>query len=68
MKYAPLTSEQEKAILQLVNYEGSRMWKTALRNIWKRALPSNKLETTLYGLRNSHGPQWLSRYRVPVEI
>jgi hypothetical protein len=56
----PLTSEQEAAVVDFARRFG-RTWKAALRTKWMYA----SAEPLLMQLRNSHGPDWLYRYRLP---
>jgi hypothetical protein len=54
-----LTPDQCTAVSQFAQTHG-RSWKRALRQQWERASAS----PILHGLRNSHGPAWLARYRL----
>jgi hypothetical protein len=67
-KYATLTRSQKEAITQCVSANGPRMWKSAVRMIWERGKGRDRIETILYGLRNSHGPSWLKNYRFDLDL
>jgi hypothetical protein len=56
--YAALTPAQHEALHACARQHGST-WKRQLRRLWERASPP----PLLHALRNTHGPQWLMRYR-----
>lgn len=59
-----LTETQTEALKLLAENNPFR-WKKQLRDFWERGLSDgSELQTTLYGLRNSHGPSWLTSYRI----
>lgn len=65
---ASITDVQRKALAEVVRREPSR-WKLKMRKIWERGGadatgPDAELIATLYSLRNTHGPSWLTRVRV----
>lgn len=63
-----LTAEEVNALRLFAALNG-RYWKAALRAIWETTNRRNwdDAETILYRLRNSHGPAWLSRFRLPKD-
>ena len=67
----PLTETELREIKAFAAVEGRR-WKDVLqRESWWRGLPcrdkSGTDYPTLYGLRNTHGPSWLDRFKLPKE-
>lgn len=56
-----LTSEQTAALRAFADKHG-RCWKQALSLAWERG-DTRRICGTLYGLRNSHGPAWLVRFK-----
>lgn len=63
-KLSPLTPEQVDALRRYAKKHG-RTWKSKLRDAWM-GMPPHDDAGTLRGLRNSHGPTWLDRFRLPV--
>lgn len=62
----------ELAKLQAFAAVEGRRWKERLQaESWWRGLPcrdrTGREYPHLYGLRNTHGPIWLERYRLPKE-
>jgi hypothetical protein len=71
VKVRPLTAEDIAALQSWAKQHG-RYWKEPLRDLWNRAvvalgLPNSDRDTTVYCLRNSHGPSWLRSFRLPKE-
>jgi hypothetical protein len=69
--YRVLTGEELRALTSWAEQHG-RYWKEPLRDLWNRAvvslgMPNSDRDTTVYALRNSHGPSWLRRFRLPKE-
>jgi len=56
----PLTPDQLRALQDFARRHGPR-WKAHLRELWMRATAC----PTLHQLRNTHGPSWLDRFRLP---
>jgi hypothetical protein len=66
-----LTAEELDALRSWAKQHG-RYWKEPLRALWCRAvitsgMPNSDRDTTVYCLRNSHGPSWLRDFRLPKE-
>ena len=61
-KYAELTQEETDALVAFAKGRG-RFWKRELQNQWMYALAT----PVLHRLRNTHGPSWLVKYRLPKE-
>jgi hypothetical protein len=70
---ADLTAEQSEALAAFAKEYG-RKWKVQLgqvywpnARVWENyALPDPKQHGyILHGLRNSHGPAWLDKFRLP---
>ncbi|PWJ81489.1 hypothetical protein C7441_11021 [Pseudaminobacter salicylatoxidans] len=66
----PLHPEELAELVTFASVEG-RHWKDVLqRESWWRGIPARdkhgKEYPHLYGLRNSHGPTWLSKFRLPA--
>jgi len=59
----PLT-EQEEAALQDYAARHGRSWKRILNYAWMGEAPHDDGQL-LRKLRNTHGPPWLARYRLP---
>jgi len=55
-----LTTDELNALRKYASIHG-RNWKSALRDQWERASAIGPL----HALRNSHGPTWLVRFRLP---
>ncbi len=55
-----LTDEQCRALVVYAAQHG-RTWKARLRDEWMRAAAAPEL----HRLRNTHGPSWLARFRMP---
>lgn len=61
---APLTAKQTDALKTLAASNPFR-WKQQLRDCWEGGRSDGSpLWTTLYSLRNTHGPSWLVRFRI----
>lgn len=64
-------SESEKEAIEAFRASKGRMWKTALGACWERShYPGMTVDhaAALQRLRNTHGPEWLSKFRVaPVD-
>jgi hypothetical protein len=66
-----LTAEELRELRSWAKQYG-RYWKMHLRYLWNRAglarytlgMPNSDRDTTVYALRNSHGPSWLRRFRL----
>lgn len=66
MSNRPITPDEEAQLKMFAKIEGRR-WKDSLMyEWWLRGLPVPGFPL-LYGLRNSHGPMWLSEYKLPKE-
>lgn len=67
-RYPSLTTEQTLTISQFAEYCG-RYWKKSLRHHWTVAEQHPGLSdygnAILQQLRNTHGPSWLERFRLP---
>ena len=50
--------------LQLFARTHGRSWKSRLRTEWSNATA----DPLLHRLRNTHGPLWLERYRLPAAV
>jgi hypothetical protein len=62
---AQLTQQQIWALQQFARVHG-RTWKSALRARWERGnWLSDEYASDLQTLRNTHGPSWLARFRMP---
>lgn len=55
-----LTPEELQAVVSFAAYAG-RTWKQQLRDAWMSA----SMPGYLHALRNSHGPAWLKRFKLP---
>ena len=62
-KNAPLAPDQLQA-LQTFAEQNGRNWKAQLSDLWLRAAA----DPILHALRNTHGPTWLHRYRLPAKV
>ncbi len=63
---APITATQEAELARFARLYGKR-WKAHLRGFfWERGIPVAGLPS-LYDLRNTHGPSWPVRYKLPAE-
>jgi hypothetical protein len=60
MTIPDLTPEQRTA-LEAFAAEHGRLWKSRLRDQWMNASATPEL----HRLRNTHGPSWLARFRLP---
>jgi hypothetical protein len=61
----PLTEEQKNAIASFRRCYG-RNWKAKLRDVYwynARIWDNSADGYLLHGLRNSHGPEWLAKYK-----
>lgn len=58
--FEPLTTDEENAVREYAVRNG-RSWKRELRFAWMDASEPGILQA----LRNSHGPEWLIRYKLP---
>lgn len=54
----------EMAELQVMRRAFGRTWKEELRKRWEAA----DAGPTLQALRNTHGPQWLARFKLPEAV
>ena len=66
--YAPPRDDQ-RAVLVAYALQAGEDWKARLRADWMRGgsqVVDMEAYTLLHQLRNSHGPRWLSTYRVPT--
>lgn len=63
-KLRPLTAD-ELAALQRYAARHGRRWKSVLNDAWQ-GLPPHDDSGILRTLRNSHGPTWLHRFRLPT--
>lgn len=61
--HAELDAEQVAA-LQAYAARHGRRWKSVLNNVWMGGAPYDD-GGILRRLRNTHGPSWLQRYRLP---
>ena len=59
----PLTEEEVNALQDYAARHG-RSWKRILNNVWMGEAPHDD-GGILRRLRNTHGPAWLDRYRLP---
>ncbi|HCL65533.1 MAG TPA: hypothetical protein DIC56_11975 [Rhizobium sp.] len=59
----PLTEEEVNALQDYAARHG-RSWKRILNNAWMGEAPYDD-GGILRRLRNTHGPTWLDRYRLP---
>ena len=59
----PLTEEEVNALQDYAARHG-RSWKRILTNVWMGEAPHDD-GRILRRLRNTHGPTWLDRYRLP---
>lgn len=55
-----LTDEETKALQVFANKTG-RCWKAELSKLWL----NGAIGMPLYGLRNTHGPDWLNKFELP---
>lgn len=58
----PLTQDEAEAIAAYAESHG-RNWKSALREDWEYA----RVPGLIQSIRNSHGPTWLTSFRLPGE-
>lgn len=58
----PELTAGEIAALQAYAAKHGRKWKASLLDDWMRAALTGELQA----LRNSHGPSWLTRYKLPA--
>lgn len=56
----PLTEEELAAVIKYAKANG-RSWKNKLRSDWMNC----RTEGVLHRLRNTHGPSWLAKFRLP---
>jgi len=56
----PITHEQSEALASFALKHG-RTWKSKLRLQWYIAASG----PILHGLRNTHGPEWLIKFKLP---
>jgi hypothetical protein len=59
-QYVDLTADQW-IVLRRFAGENGRRWKAALLTAWMNGGTSGELQR----LRNTHGPSWLARFRLP---
>lgn len=59
-KHRELTDEELTCLKVYAAFHG-RQWKAALRQDWRRASAVPQLQA----LRNSHGTNWLDKFRFP---
>ncbi|MCF1465014.1 hypothetical protein B7W85_22625 [Allorhizobium ampelinum] len=59
----PLTAEELRALQEYAERHG-RSWKRILNHVWMGEAPPDD-GPVLRRLRNTHGPTWLDRYRLP---
>lgn len=64
MNRLPPLTDEEVQVLQDYAAKHGRYWKTVLNRVWMGEAPYDD-GGTLRRLRNSHGPTWLDRYRLP---
>jgi len=62
----PLTSEQLQALQRFAQHHG-RSWKERVRTLWSQSNPRTDDEAIVYALRNTHGPRWLTRFRIAAQ-
>lgn len=60
----PELDAEQVAALQPYAARHGRRWKSILNNVWMGGAPYDD-GGTLRRLRNTHGPSWLQRYRLP---
>lgn len=60
----PDLDPEQVAALQRYAARHGRRWKSILNNVWMGGAPHDE-GGTLRRLRNTHGPSWLHRYRLP---
>lgn len=70
IEYRQLTDEELDEIKRFAKVEG-RKWKESLvTRSWWRGIPCRDKNGDeyqhLYGLRNTHGPSWLTNFRLPA--
>lgn len=53
--------EEELVALSEYASKHGRFWKSKLRDEWLKATA----EPILHALRNTHGPSWLDRFKLP---
>jgi hypothetical protein len=66
---SPALSAEDLAALLSAFSEHGRGYKTFIRSLWEGAViplgcPNTDRDTVLYCLRNTHGPSWLSSFRM----
>lgn len=61
--HPPLSPEEVKALQDYAARHG-RPWKRILNHVWMGEAPYDD-DPILRRLRNTHGPTWLNRYRLP---
>lgn len=68
MEKTELTNEQLYALREFANIEG-RTWKSVLRQAWMNGDYGihGEISNSLQQIRNSFGPSWLVRFRLPEE-
>jgi hypothetical protein len=59
-------SAKQKAALRKLAESNPFRWKKQLRELWEHhnVVDGSDFWTTLYSLRNTHGPSWLARFRL----
>jgi hypothetical protein len=60
----PDLDDEQVAALQAYAARHGRRWKSILNNVWMGGAPYDD-GGILRRLRNTHGPSWLQRYRLP---
>jgi hypothetical protein len=60
----PELDAEQVAALQAYDTRHGRRWKSILNHVWMGGAPCDD-GGTLRRLRNTHGPSWLQRYRLP---
>jgi hypothetical protein len=60
----PLDAQETAAVAVYMAKHGLKKWRDDLRQVWENGNPQGEIETILYALRNSHGPEWLATYRL----
>lgn len=67
--YRKLTPDELAELTAWAAVEGRRWKDTLQRESWWRGIPARdkhgKEYPLLYGLRNTHGPSWLTAFRLP---
>jgi hypothetical protein len=61
---ATTLTQEQLATLKTFAAKHGRNWKTVARDIWDHANPTTDLDVAIYCLRNTHGPSWLTSFRL----